>query len=67
MKKWASFVGVLIILGLLIWILKDIDFYEVYLIIANANPVWFLLAAFFSFYDLYSLGRKMEIFIFKNI
>jgi len=44
MKKFWGVLGTLIILGLLIWLLKDINFYEVYLLITSANLFWFLLA-----------------------
>ncbi|MFH1326593.1 MAG: flippase-like domain-containing protein [archaeon] len=44
MKRVLGFIFTLVIVGLLIWVLKDINFYEVYLLIAQANLFWFILA-----------------------
>lgn len=48
MKKVWGFLFSLAIIVLLIVILKDIDFYEVYLLIAEANLFWFILAVLAS-------------------
>ncbi len=44
MKKWWSLIFTVAIIFLLIWVLKDINFYEVYLLIVQANLIWFALA-----------------------
>ena len=49
MKRWWGFIFTAIIVGLLFWILKDINFHEVYLLIRGANPLWFGLAFLSSF------------------
>lgn len=47
MKRWFRFVFGIIILGLVIYVLKDIDFRELYLLLETAN-LWFVLLAFLS-------------------
>lgn len=49
MKKVFSFFWTVVILGLLIYLLKDINFYEVYLLLEKANLSWFFLAFACSF------------------
>jgi hypothetical protein len=44
MKKWGSLIFTLIILALLVYVLWNINFYDVYLLIAKANLFWFFLA-----------------------
>ena len=44
MKKWINILATIIVLGLLIFILRDINFYEVYVLLAEANTFWLILA-----------------------
>jgi len=48
MKRLLKFIPTAIVLVLLIWVLWDINFFEVYELIANVNPLWFFLAVFSS-------------------
>jgi len=49
MKRWGSLIGTLIVLALLVYVLWGINFYEIYLLIAQANLIWFALAILCSF------------------
>jgi glycosyltransferase 2 family protein len=44
MKRWFGFVLTVIIIALLAWVIKDLNFYEIYLMLAAANPFWLLMA-----------------------
>lgn len=44
MKRVWSAIFTLVIVGLVVFLLKDINFYEVYLLLTEANLVWFFLA-----------------------
>jgi len=46
MKRAWNLVGILVVIGLLIYVLKDIDFYEVYNLLTQVNIWWFFLAVF---------------------
>lgn len=47
MKRWLRFVFGIIILGLVIYVLKGINFRELYLLLETAN-IWFILLSFLS-------------------
>lgn len=66
MKRWFSFISTIVIVGLLVWILKDINFYEVYLLIANANLIWFFLAVLSSA-GTFVVWNYKWMYIFKSL
>jgi len=65
MKKWLKWVIVVLILGLIVWLLKDINFYEVYLLLKYANPLWIGLAVLSTFLSFIVWGIRWK-FIFKK-
>jgi hypothetical protein len=48
-KKWFNLAFLLVIIGLLIWILKGINFKDVYLLLKYANPYYIFLAVLVTF------------------
>ena len=62
MGKIKNILGVLILFILLFVVLKDINFYEVYLLISQAKIGWFLLAVFAT-----GLTFVSTVFNWKNI
>jgi len=44
MKRWFRLMVTFVILALLVWLLKDINFFDVYLLVADANLMWVVLA-----------------------
>lgn len=66
MKRVISFIFTIAIIALLIYILWDINFYEVYVLIAKANPGWFLLAVLAMFLTYVAWNLRWQ-YIFKPI
>lgn len=64
--RWFSVISTLVILTLLVIVLRKIDFYEVYLLIASTNPWWFILAVFSTFMTFIVWNIKWR-YIFKPV
>ncbi len=49
MKRWFGIIFSILVIGFLIWFVKDVDFYELYLLLQYVQPFWFGLAVLSTF------------------
>ncbi|MEK6917528.1 MAG: flippase-like domain-containing protein [Nanoarchaeota archaeon] len=64
MKRWLSLVFGLLVIGILVYVLKDIDLYELYLIFTYLNPFWLSLA-FIAMFLTFVIWALKLIYIFR--
>lgn len=66
--RWVkdSFI-VIIIVALLAYVLKDIDFFEVYVLLTHANPLWLFLAVLASFGSFVLWAAKWRYLMWPHI